>query len=212
APRQQREPTAGETELGVPWPGCLATGAGRVLTAGEEAEGQRVAQLTQAAAPFLSQVFEMAIEIQPGWTSYLLANQGEHLPFLEHHPAINSSFREFLQNVVGTAIPGRPQVVYWDHSSPHRIDGSSRQAIQDCLHRVFGIGFDHGWAWEGFGLYLNRELCGTRLTWFIQMGNSGKWETLRARLMVNESNWMNEAFNLLGQPDHPHFDKLLVND
>src|SRR5262249_2253297 len=96
APPQKCEPTAEETELGVHWSRCLATGAVRVLTTGEEAEAQRVAQLTQAAAPFLSQVFEMAIEIQPGWTSYLLANQGEHLPFLEHHPAINSSFREFL--------------------------------------------------------------------------------------------------------------------
>jgi hypothetical protein len=71
---------------------------------------------------------------------------------------------------------------------------------------------DHGWAWEGFGLYLNRELTGTRFTWFIQPSSDGKYNALRARLMSPNANWMNEALTMLSAADHPKLAVVLGTD
>lgn len=206
------EPTTEELALGVRWKTLLATDTVRVLSTGDEEEAARVLQLTAAAGSFFRGVLDCPTGHRPGWTTYLLVNEGEQSPFLANLAGLTPSFREFLGRVVGVTIPNRPEVVYWDHDMNHRIDGASRQTIQDFLNRTFGITMDQGWAWEGFGLYLNRELSGLRLTWFIQLNGADRINPLKARLMVPDANWMNEALTLLGSNDHPKFAALLEND
>jgi hypothetical protein len=211
-PTRPTDKTDMESSLGVTFTVRIMTDDVRVLGTGLPDECERAAKYASAAGPFLRGLFGFATKHQPDYTIYLLANEHEETLFLANLPGLNPSFRDFLTAVVGTIVPGQPRVVYWDRDVEHRVDGASRQTVNDFLGRTYGITMNEGWAWEGFGLYLNRELCGSRLTWFIQVANGGKHNQLRKRLMMGDTNWMNEALTLLGTTDHPKFASMLDND
>lgn len=205
-------PNAHEAALGIPFRSGFVTPAVRVLSTGAEPEARRVTELCHATGAFFRSMFAVDTEHTPGYSVYLLAGEGEKAVFIQELRGLDASFKKFLDQVVGASIPGQAKVVYWDPSVERRIDGAVRQTLGDFLRRSFGIDFDDGWAWEGFGLYLTRELAGTRLTWFIRFDGTGQFNTLRARLMQPETNWMNEARVLLESPGHPRFEALIEND
>jgi hypothetical protein len=209
---EKLEPTAIEKDLGVRWSTTLKSEGVRVLSTGDEAEARRTAELVQAAGPFFRAVFACDTPHQEDWTAYVLSRPGEQDAFLDRFPGLMPDFRAFLKNVVGCRFPGQPRIAYWDKDPARRLDGSVRQTINDFLNRAFGLTMNHGWAWEGFGLYLTREITATRFTWFIQPAPGGKYNAMRARLMSPDANWMNEALTLLGSNDHPKLAALLEND
>ena len=53
-----------------------------------------------------------------------------------------------------------------------RLRGSTLDAVRLGLawlfYDAYGVWLKHGMLFEGLGLYLTRELIGTRLTWFVQ--------------------------------------------
>jgi hypothetical protein len=206
------EPSELELGLGVTWKTAIKTDSVRVLSTGEEDEAKRAAALVNAVGPFFRSVFACDTPYRDDWTAYLLAHAGEENAFLDHFPGLSSEFRAFLKNVVGSGIPGQPRIVYWDKDPARRIDGCTRQTINDFLGRTFGLNMNNGWVWEGFGLYLTREITGSRYTWFIQLNKNGKYNSLRAKLISPTSNWMNEGLTLLNASDHPKFTALLDND
>jgi hypothetical protein len=168
-------------------------------------EVETTARACEAAGDVVRWAFAVDTQHQPGFTIFLLGNAAESDLVLDKLPGIEPGYRQFLKNVVGAKIPAQPYIVYWDKDVKKRIDGSVRQMIGDFLGRGFGIGFDAGWAWEGFGLYLTRELVGTRLTWFIQPDSGTKPDLLKARLLKPDANWINEAWELLKTPERPPF-------
>jgi len=209
---QALTPDAEELALGVPWSSGFSIGDVRVLSTGSQDEAVRVASLSYAAGGFFRSVFECTTKHEPRSTIHLLTHGDEQVTYLKNLPGVRPDFREFLNHVVGASIPGRPLIVYWESRLNYRIDGATRQTIGDFLGRTFGIGFDNGWAWEGFGLTLTDALTGTRLTWFIQMEGDGPYSGLRARLMKPETNWIEEALRLLNGPTHPRFEALIEHD
>jgi hypothetical protein len=209
---ERLEPSANEKEFGVRWTSMLKSDGVRVLSTGDEAEARRTAELVQAAGPFFRAVFVCDTPHQESWTANILTRPGEQDLFLDRFPGMAPDFRAFLKNVVGCRFPGQPCIAYWDKEPARRLDGSARQTINDFLNRTFGLTMNHGWAWEGFGLYLTREITGTRFTWFIQPAPGGKYNAMRARLMSPDANWMNEALTLFGSNEHPKLAALLEND
>lgn len=212
APARPTNPNELEKQLGVTFTVKLATPDVRVLGTGMADECERSAKNATAVGPFLRGVFGFPTKHQPDYTIYLLANENEQTLFLANLPGLNPSFRDFLQIVVGASIPGQPRVVSWAREVEARVDAASRHTVNDFLDRSFGLTMNQGWAWEGFGLYLNREICGSRRTWFIQVAGGGKHDALRKRLMTNETNWMNESLTLLGSAEHPHLASMLECD
>jgi hypothetical protein len=208
---EKYEPDASDTSLGVKWTSCLKTDVARVLSTGDDAEARKIVQLVVAVGPFFRSMFAVDTTYQEQWTCYVLAHPGEQVKFLDAIPWIAGDARAALKGVVGCAFSGQPKVAYWDKDVPRRTDGCARQTVNDFLGRTFGVSATQGWAWEGFGLYLTRELTGTRYTWFISTG-SGKANTTRARLMQPDCNWMNEALTLLGNADHPKLAKAVELD
>jgi hypothetical protein len=209
---EKLEPSELEAGLGLHWTSMLKSESVRVLSTGEEDEARRAAELVGAVGPFFRSMFACDTPYRDDWTAYLLVHAGEKETFLEHFPDLSAEFRAFLKNVVGSGLPGQPRIVYWDKEPAHRVDGCARQTMNDFLGRTFGLSMNNGWVWEGFGLYLTREITGTRYTWFIQASSGGKYNSLRAKLMAPSSNWMNEGLTLLGAADHPKFAGLVEND
>lgn len=208
----ETELTDMEKALGIAFTQHVETKHVRVLGTGDKAECETTARNCEAAGPLIRGVFGIDTEHQPGFTVYLFSSAQEGATFVEKLPGLEPDFRKFLGKVVGVLVPGQPRVAYWDREFPRRIDGASRQTVNDFLDRGFGVRMSAGWAWEGFGLYLNRELAGSRLTWFIQPDSAATPNPLRKRMLKSDSNWMNEAFVLLGQKDHPRFGAMLERD
>jgi hypothetical protein len=209
---EKLEPDAFENGLGTKWTSCLKADTVRILSTGDEAEARRAIQLVVAVGPFFRSLFATDTKYQDDWTCYLLAHPGEQVKFLDAIPWITPEYRAVLKGVVGCTFTGQPKVAYWDKDAPRRTDGCARQTVDDFLGRTFALTPAQGWAWEGFGLYLTREISGTRYTWFIPTSGAGKANTTRARLMQPDCNWMNEALTLLGTADHPKFAKVVEND
>ncbi|MBL8859793.1 MAG: hypothetical protein JNL28_14900 [Planctomycetes bacterium] len=201
-----------EAAMGVAFTHHYETKHVRVLGSGAKDEVEKTLRACEAAGDLVRFAFGLQTEHLPDYTVYLLANGGEKDAVLSGLPGIEPSFREFLKNVVGAKIPQQPYVVYWDRLAPKRIDGSVRQTLSDFFDRGLGLGMESGWAYEGLGLYLTRELVGTRLTWFIQPDGASKPDPLRSRLAKPDTNWINEAFVLLSSPNHQSFAATLERD
>lgn len=199
------EVNALEKSMNVAFGNHVQTAHVRVLSSGEKAEAETAARACEATAELLRFAFGLEKEHAPGYTVYLLANGGEQDLVLDKLPGIDAAYRQALRGYVGTKIPGHPTVVYWDRDPKKRLDGAVRQTIGDFLGRGFGIDLSVGWAWEGIGHYLTRELVGTRLTWFSAPDKPGQADALKGRLVKSDTNWINEAYELLQKPDHPSF-------
>lgn len=194
-----------EQSMGIVLAQHVETPHVRVVGTCDKTECETTARACEAVGDVLRSCFSITTEHESGYTIYLLTNSSEGSAVLEKLPGVSPEYREFLRKVVGAKIPMQPYVVYWDKDSKRRIDGSVRQTIGSFLDRAFGIGMEAGWAWEGLGLYLTRELVGTRLTWFVQTDGGSKPDALRSRLAKPDANWISEAHELLSKPDRPPF-------
>ena len=109
-------------------------------------------------------------------------------------------------------------IAFWKGDVQRRIDGVVRMVMGYLLSGAFGITVEHGWAYEGIGLYLTRSLVRTRLVWFAQPARNLDHEkdfALRRRLLDPETNWIDEANRLLQTGKAPPLAELLekgVND
>jgi hypothetical protein len=132
-------------------------------------------------------------------TVFTLPRASDKLAFLMGHPSIEPEYRKFLMDLDGSGIQGSGDLAHWAPDERRRMDGMVRQAIGWLLAGEYGIGTQQGWIFEGFGLYMTRELVGTRLTWFVRESKyltPEEDQALKARLMDSKANWMNEAYKL----------------
>jgi hypothetical protein len=200
-----------EKGMGLKFTQAISTRHVRVLGTGLAPECEQTARNCEAVGYFLRGLLGVDTQHQENFTVYLMASPKEGPVFVDALPDLDPEFKKFLHGCVGTLIPGKPVVAYWDKDLARRVDGASRQTIGDFLGRAYGLTLHEGWAWEGLGLYLNRELVGTRLTWFIEMTDTtAAKKQLHKKLENPETNWMNEALLLLDQADHPSFEKALA--
>lgn len=207
------KPSGADESFGISWQHVRTTRGVRVLSTMDAAETQRIALLCEAAAPFFARTLGIA-PVHPlgGFTVYVPARKDEKQLFVERSPDLGIALRALAGTVVSLKVPGRPVIATWDLDSSRRVDSAVRHTISDFLERSFGLSMRQGWIYEGFGLYLTRELAGSRLTWFIQPASGGRFDPLKQRLMVPEANWMNECLELLRSPDRPTFTELVERD
>ena len=206
------EPTEDEKALGVAFTTKLGTRHLRVLGTAPAEECTAIAQACEIGPALVKIALGADVALEPDFAVYVLTSIKDNGPLVDKLPRLDPTFRETLRKCVGAKIPGQPRVVTWDDKGPKRIDNASRSSLNDLFGRAFGIGLQHGWAWEGMGLYLNREIVGTRLTWFTQPGATSKADALRKKLMTTDVNWMNEALTLMQSPQHPPLATVLERD
>ena len=136
----------------------------------------------------------------------MLARPGEKQLFLEKHPKSEGAYREFLETLEGSGIQGSHDMAHWGEAEAMRLDELVRLALGWLLYDAFKITADVAWVHEGVGLYMTRELVGTRLTWFVKPSEYLKpreEQALRARLLKPGTNWMDEAQRMLAREHSP---------
>lgn len=201
------------TQHGIEWSANARTPVVQVYGTGMLEESLRAAQATHATVDVFRRVFGGQTTLPPDLTVYLLAQPDEVGPFLDGLPDLTDDERAFLARLVGTGIPRTANTAQWADSIARRLDGVVRHMLGQLFLAEFRLTTDNAWAWEGFGLYLTRELVGSRLTWYIGGADeSTELAKLRADLLVQEANWINAAYQLLKGPEAPALGDVLTQD
>lgn len=169
----------------------------RVLTTGPEAEAVQIARACDAVGPLLTALLGDAARYPGGYTLYVLTAPGEKETFLQNLPGVTDEERARMARLEGTGIPRTTNVALFGAEAVRRLDAAVRHTIGNVLGLTLGLETRTGWAWEGLGQYLTRELVGTRLTWFVSESADPAAADLRGKLMTPDSNWIQEAFLVL---------------
>jgi hypothetical protein len=202
-----------ESRLGVEWTANARTPDVQVFGTGMLEESLRAAQAAQAAGDVFRRVFEADTRYTRDFTVYLLSQSADREPFIDALPEVTPDERAFLKQLVGSGIPHTANTAQWAPSIARRLDGTVRHTLGMFLLAEFDITTNAAWAWEGVGLYLTRELVGTRLTWYIAGSDEDtELARLRADLLVQEANWMNAAWKLLRGPRAPDLGEVMRQD
>jgi hypothetical protein len=191
------EPAKHEQELGITWTQCVATPSVRVLSTGAADEAHRIAIMASATDVVFRELTGAQKPIPAGFTIYVLTTPAARDSFLASWPGWTAEERVRMKSWAGAGVPGDIHHARWDVDPPRRLDGAVRHVIG--LLTLLNFGYDHqkcAWAWEGVGLYLTRELVGTRYTWYSTGPASGDPEVkaLLGKLMMGDVNWMNECY------------------
>ncbi len=205
--------TDAERGLDIKWTQAIQSKHVRVLGTVPPTEAQQIAKNCEAAGRFFRAVMDADTLHRDGFTVYDLGTVKDGQVLSDTLPGVDPEFRKSLKGCVGAMIAGLPVVAQWDKDPTRRIDGASRQTLSDFLSRTYGLTLQPGWAWEGISLYLNSELVGTRLTWFIPMKpTEAGLKALQKKLLVPSTDWMAEAKAMLAEPDRPKLAAMLVKD
>jgi len=200
-----------EESVGIEWTATARVKNVRVLSTGPAAECERLARATQATITAFREVMGVGGRPFPVMTVYVLATAAERDRFIEKWPTWGPNRLEDLRRLAGSGMVKSIDVARWDESEEHRLDGTVRHTLGVMLQRDFGVTTEVPWAWEGIGLYLTRELVGTRMTWY-GMGvasPAAAHQPFIKQVMDNEVNWVNEGYQRLLGESGPRLEAVL---
>ena len=196
------------------WKCGFQVGVLRILGTGEAAQCEKLAEGARSAAA----AFQAALGAEANWidgfTLYIVTGKAEKEPFISKIPDLSDEERQLMKRTIGGGIPGTWRVVLFEPDLARLVDCGVRHSVAHLLFRAFNLNTDKAWIFEGFGLYLTREACGTRLTWFATGGgaaNEAK-NSPRAKLAVKDANWMNTALQTLTKEGPPDLAKVFQED
>ncbi len=211
---EEAPPTPEEAALAA-WNTAIGTSSMRVFSTGDEPEAQSILTTCLAAESLLNALFGFQATLPAGYTIFVLAHEGEKDGFIDKLPSLTTAERDFIRGLQSSGVNEDKHVALFDPEPRRRLDNSVRHTIGHLLHSACGVTAQCGWVWEGAGLYLTRELCGTRLTWFISKApatEDKEQQTLRSVLLNSDTNWMNEALKLLDSEAAPKLDQVMRRD
>jgi hypothetical protein len=191
--------SADEKKLFDKWKSGAQSGTVRVIGSGEAKPCEDLADRCRIAGA----AFQAVLGAPPAWAEgfgmFIVAGAGEKDAFVAGLSGLDDAQRESLKRTIGGGIPGTWKIVLFEADEKKRLDCGVRHALAHLLHQGWNVETEHAWIFEGLGLYLTREICGTRLTWFCTgagVSNQAK-NSPRGKLIVGDVNWMNEAYTLL---------------
>lgn len=231
---QPKQPTADEAKLVGSWSSVLGTDRVRVLSTGDAQECERMVQVVQTAGALLEGLLGTSAVYPEGYTIYMVTRPEDKAPFIARLPNIPSDQRKFMLTSVGGGIHNTFDVAVFDADPKVRLDLAVRCTYGPILRGAYNLSPAQGFAFEGLGLYLTREILGTRLTWWVVPAKAPRGEFFgdaevtqdveaqqtRARLMNASTNWLAEALKLYEAGTAPklqhvtrrHVDKMTVDD
>jgi hypothetical protein len=184
----------------------------RVVGTASEDELRLCAQAVLALERLLQLVFASKYGLPDDCTVFLLSDPAHRDPFLAGHPGVTAESRAYYARLESGGIAGTNDFAAWTGDTQRRIDAIVRLALGFWLSGAFEIDVSHGWAYEGFGLFLTRSLVRTRMTWLAQPSavlDPAQDLALRQKLLEPEANWMDEAHRLLLEGRHPSLGELV---
>ena len=206
--------TPDEVKLFDKWKSGAQSGTVRVIGTGEAKTCEDLANQCRITGAVFQAVLGTAPNWAEGFSIFVAAGAGEKDDFVAALTDLPADQRDHLRKTIGGGIPGTWKIVLFEPDEKKRTDCGVRHSLAHLLHQGWKVETSHAWIFEGLGLYLTREICGTRLTWFCTgtgVTNQAK-NTPRGRLIVGDVNWMNEAYTLLTRENPPDLETVIGRD
>jgi hypothetical protein len=191
--------TPDESKLYDKWKSGAQSGTVRVIGSGEAKACEDLANLCRVTGS----VYRAVLGAEPDWAAgfgiFLVTGAGEKDTFVAGLDQLSDAQKDAFKRTIGGGLSGTWKIALFEPDEKKRHDCGVRHSLAHLLQRGWHLETSHAWIFEGLGLYLTREICGTRLTWFCT-GSGVTNETKnspRAKLIVGDVNWMNEAYLLL---------------
>lgn len=177
-----------------------------VATTGTPEEAQRVLEIFHQAPDMLTQMFGIPdpfAEQGVQFRYYGLADPELRLRFYQGHPEFNGD--PVYQATIAGSQFGNNACCIASTQAVSRYDMAANQRVGNYLNQVFGADLNKGWVRAGLGLFLSSQLCGTRLTLWIQTDDYGENDgpSLGERLRDPSVDWLDEARLLLRRSSKP---------
>ncbi|MFT7671197.1 MAG: hypothetical protein ACI8X5_003914 [Planctomycetota bacterium] len=208
-------PNAREDAFNIGWKAVYVSPIVRSIGTGTTKEIKRMTEAMAATQSYFNAALKVEANYPDKFTVYTLVRKSDKMAFIIHHPSVDQTYRDFLSQLDGSGIQGSGDLAHWSEEPTRRLDGMVRQAIGWLFAESYGILPKHGWLFEGFGIYMTRELVGTRLTWYVRPSNYLIEEedlALKQRLLDTRTNWMNEAKKVLDAEKRPNLALMLGRD
>jgi hypothetical protein len=189
-------------KTGIGFPSVFANERALVCSTGKPEEAKRVLQIMHIAPDFLSESFRRSDPtLDQKWFVYDLANPNLRRQFYQNHPDVKPEERERFSNSAAITF-GFLALCGSGEAPANRYDCISLTRAGQYLRPIVGLQVERGWAWAGLSTYLSYQLCGTRLTQWIQDSkySDGKAKDLGERLVDPKVDWLLEARLLLEEP------------
>ncbi|MCE9595957.1 MAG: hypothetical protein K8S98_17345 [Planctomycetes bacterium] len=207
------EPGEADRALGVAWTVAVRTPIVRVVSTGGRDDAVKLATYASATAGLFRELFDAKVVEKLQMTIYVVSSPEERKRFLENHPSIKPEERAGLEKMISIGLNIAGDFLLFTSNAEQRLDTVVRQTLSHLLVCGLGVAPDRGWAFEGFGMYLTRELTGTRMTWYTLPSKADPAQReLRNRLVASKANWMNDAHEMLEGPRKPDLREMLTKD
>ncbi len=210
---KQAKPDDFDGKLGLPFSSVAEASFVRVAGTGDMDEVARAAQVLHVTQTFFGKALGKEGKFAPDFGVYLLAGgNGEKAAFIANYPGLPDRYRDYLRQLEGSGLQDTDDFVHWAKDDRRRLDALVHFSVGWLLEDAFKITTKEGWAYEGFSLYMTRELVGTRLNWFVlpsKMLDPQADTALRAKLVDSDTNWMNEAHVMLEKEGAPRLADVL---
>lgn len=191
--------TADEKKLFDKWKSGAQSGTVRVIGTGDAKSCEDMANQCRITGA----VFQAVLGAEPRWAEdfgmFLVTGAGEKDAFVAALPNLQDAQKDSLKRTIGGGVPGSWKIALFEPDETKRRDCGVRHGLAHLFKQGFQVETEHAWIFEGLGLYLTREICGTRLTWFCTgtgVSNQAK-NSPRGRLITGDVNWMNEAYSVM---------------
>jgi hypothetical protein len=205
---EKLEPSAQDTALLPAWKIGYTCEGVRLLLQTSEAEAQDMLGAEHALRALLAAVCGKPLAPSPGFSAYVVVDASDCDKLLGGVSEAAPADRQVWRNSTGFGVPRRAAVVAWDKDAKRRLDCFTRHLAANCLYANYGIDARQGWILDGLGVYLTQRLTGTRATWF-RPDRADDNQALRTRLLLDTTDWMDEAQQLLQAGNAPKLAELL---
>lgn len=196
---EEAEPTSKEEEIDLDWTQILKTSRVRVAGDVEADEILQVTRNAHMAFDLLPELVGKKGKPRKGFTVYLFNGAGSREDFLDAYPGLTDEERDERMNVASHWMPGGLECIVTSEETASRVDLACKQVTQAYLGDTFGKLYKRGWISEGFGLYVNQMVVGTRLSYLVIKSDYDREEDSdRARDIKDpNSDWFEMASEVL---------------
>jgi hypothetical protein len=203
---------ADERKFGVEWAATAEIDGVRVLSTGEMSEVKQISEACHVMWEFTADL--LSHDKQPRHAVHVLASTKDRDAYLDtvtaRDPQQGASLRTRYS---GYYFESSQVIAVWWDSTEQRVDMACRYSLALLFGRRFGVWAKHGWALEGFGVYLTERLIGTRLTWFLlESKYVGDESGTRRQMMGPNSDWLVLARQKLDATPPPNLAFLFGRD
>jgi len=156
-----------EDALDIDWEVALRTDRFRVLGVASTSEVEDMLGFLHAQWDLLPDLMVEKPRLPRDFTFYTLDGESAKEAFIDNHPGLEGQDPDEIASLASTWLATGDGVTAWASEDISRIDVACKQLTNYYMQRSFGVGSDHGWILEGFSMYVNMQVCETRLSYLV---------------------------------------------